>query len=185
MSGIRSIKRGNAQYGFATSTSAPIRVDDSTNTLKIIPAGSGTVEQTVYSDGTGVASQRMLKTVTLGLVGTTIHGGAVGIVNPEAVDAFITNAYVVITTHATGANGLIDVGETPTGITTASATLIDGVLVGSGVTVPVAYSSVNGAATTGLGPIYWPVGKWVTVSDDGTADVSGFLGTLYIQYFTV
>ena len=184
MSGIRSIKRGNAQYGFATPTSAPIRVDDSTNTLKVIPGGSGTVEQTVYTDGTGVAPSRMLKTVQLALNGTTIHAGAVGIVNPEAVDVVIVGAYVVISTHAAGANGLIDVGETPTSITTASATLIDGLLVGSGVSVPVAYGSLNGAASVPP-TVYWPAGKWVTVSDDGTADVSGFLGTLYIQYFLV
>ncbi len=44
MSGIRSVTRKATVPGYASDGSAPLRVDSATNTLKIIPAGGGTVE---------------------------------------------------------------------------------------------------------------------------------------------
>src|ERR1700692_548541 len=84
MSGVRSITRRSSNPGFASSTSAPIRVDDSLSVLKMIPGGAGsTTERTIYDDGTGVPSARMIKYAVLALTGAAVHAGAVGIVNPE------------------------------------------------------------------------------------------------------
>jgi len=44
MSGIRSVTRKATVPGYASAGSAPLRVDSATNTLKIIPGGSGTTE---------------------------------------------------------------------------------------------------------------------------------------------
>jgi hypothetical protein len=55
MSGIRSITRRPTVPGYATAGSAPIRVDDSTNQLKIVSAGSGTTEAIVADSVNGFA----------------------------------------------------------------------------------------------------------------------------------
>ena len=52
MSGIRSIYRGSAQRGFATATSAPIRVDSTSGLLIIDGAGSGSTETTLIDTNT-------------------------------------------------------------------------------------------------------------------------------------
>jgi hypothetical protein len=123
-----------------------------------------------------VVSQRQLKYAVLSLTGAAVHAAAVGMVNPEgAADVTVVGATVDITTHATAASGSIDVGWTSGSITTASATIQDGILVGSGVTVPVSY-------VTATPVVHWTNGTWITVSDDGTADVTGFVGKLYIAY---
>lgn len=44
MSGIRSIYRGPTAKGYASAGSAPIRVDDTANTIKAIVAGTGSAE---------------------------------------------------------------------------------------------------------------------------------------------
>jgi len=49
MSGIRSLFRGPGPKGYASANSAPIRIDNTTNTLKAIVAGSGTTEVEVLS----------------------------------------------------------------------------------------------------------------------------------------
>jgi len=66
---IRNIRRQATAPGFATATSAPIYVDSDDNELKIIPAGSGTTEQTVYRTG---------QSSTLQLAGRTKVGGTSG-----------------------------------------------------------------------------------------------------------
>lgn len=55
MAGIRSIHRGPLAKGFASGSSAPIRVDDSLNVLKYIPAGSGTTEVAIVDVSTAQA----------------------------------------------------------------------------------------------------------------------------------
>lgn len=189
MSGVRSLKRGPTLVGFAEGTSAPIYVDDGSvtaaNANKILfqPEGpsANPVTHTVFDDGgvaalfSGVTTQRVTKWVTLALTGAAVHAAAVGIVNPEATDVLVTEVVLDLTTHATAANGSIDVGYTATSISTASATIQDGILVGSGVTVPVLYPTTTPK-------VYWPAGKWITVSDDGTADVTGMVAKLYISY---
>lgn len=136
-------------------------------------------------DDGGVPQNRIEKTVTLALTGAAVHAAPVGIVNPEATDVVITSINLVLSTHATAASGLVDVGTTTVSIATASDNLMDGVAVGSGVTAPVAYGASDGAGANGKKAGYWTAGKWVTVSDDATADVTGMVATLYINYFLV
>lgn len=76
MAGIRSIHRGSLAKGFATGSSAPIRVDDTSNTLMVNGVGSGTTEIPIIGDGAEtVITTRVLtavdngKTFFLGLVG--------------------------------------------------------------------------------------------------------------------
>lgn len=144
----------------------------------------GTVVR-VLDDVTGVLSNRTVKVATLALNGTTIHAGAVGMVNPEAVDVIALGAFVQVSTHATAASGAIDVGWTSSSISTASDTIADGLAVGSGVTVPIAYCANNQAGANGKFVAYWTAATWITVSDDGTASVAGMVGTLYVAYILV
>lgn len=44
MSGVRSLYRGATVKGYASAGSAPIRIDPNTNTVKIVPIGSGSTE---------------------------------------------------------------------------------------------------------------------------------------------
>lgn len=142
---------------------------------------NGTVVQ-LYDSVTAVASARTVKYATLALTGAAVHAAAVGIVNPEAVDVLVTAVYLDLTTHATAASGSIDIGWTSSSITTASDTLADGLLVGSGVTAPITYTGNNQVGANGKFVTHWTNATWITVSDDGTADVTGMVAKLYIAY---
>lgn len=157
-----------------TQLAAGIYVD-SNNGYALTLNQNGTLV-TIPTNQNAVNSARAVKYVTLALTGAAVHAGAVGIVNPEGTkDVLVVNATLALTTHATAASGSIDVGWTSASITTASATMQDGILVGSGVTVPVTYPCTTPQ-------VYWTNGTWITVSDDGTADVTGMVATLYISY---
>lgn len=172
--------RGNAN-------AAGIYVDSNNNyALTYIKNGVVRVIDDSPSSASGISSVRANeKVVSLALTGAAVHAAAVGIVNPEGVDLIVTQIALVVTTHATAASGLVDVGTTTVSITTASDNLADGLAVGSGVTVPVVQSSVNGAGANGKALGYWTAGKWITVSDDATADVTGMVATLLISYIPV
>ncbi len=191
MSGVRSLTRRPQIVGLPAAAAAPIAVDDgSVNTAranKIVfqPEGAGTTTVHVVMDDGGVPQNRIEKTVTLALTGAAVHAAPVGIVNPEATDVVITSINLVISTHATAASGLVDVGTTTVSIATASDNLMDGVGVGSGVTAPISYGAGDGAGANAKRSGYWTAAKWVTVSDDATADVTGMVATLYINYFLV
>lgn len=156
-----------------TQLAAGIYVDSS-NGYALTLNQNGTVV-TIPTNGSGVNSARATKYATLALTGAAVHAAAVGIVNPEAVDVLVVNATLALITHATAASGSIDVGWTSASITTASHTMQDGILVGSGVTAPVTYPMATPQ-------VYWTNGTWITVSDDATADVTGMVATLYIEY---
>ena len=147
---------------------------DSSNGYQLTFMKNG-VLTTIQDNVTTIASARTEKYATLALTGAAVHAGAVGLVNPEATDVLVTEVVFDLTTHATAASGSCDVGWTSSSITTASATIQDGILVGSGVTVPVLYP-------TATPKVYWTAGTWITVSDDGTADVTGMVAKLYISY---
>ena len=71
MSGIRSLYRGATQKGYASAASAPIRVDDTANTIKMIPAGTGTTEVEFLPT---VTAPVVVSATTLTLAPAT-HGG--------------------------------------------------------------------------------------------------------------
>jgi len=54
MSGIRSLFRGPIVRGEASGASAPIYVDSDTNTVKVIPAGTGTTEVSLADSSSGL-----------------------------------------------------------------------------------------------------------------------------------
>jgi len=71
MSGIRSIYRGSAQRGFATATSAPIRVDSTSGLLILDGAGSGSTETTLVD--TGTAQTLAAKTLTSPIINAAAY----------------------------------------------------------------------------------------------------------------
>lgn len=137
MSGIRSIHRGPLAKGFATGASAPIRVDDATNILKLVIAGSGSTEV----DQVDVSSVQTLtnKTLTAAVLNNPV------IVNPLATIAgdgaipitsgttlLTKGSAAAITVAAPGAAGIGVVLEIVTGsdfahvVTFTGSTLKDG-----------------------------------------------------------
>ena len=113
MSGIRSLYRGTALKGYASTISAPIYVDSDDNRVKLVPAGSGTTEVVLQeAGGAGVAevltAARVLtaadsgKTFFLALAGgftVTLPAIAMGLTFKFFVQIAPTTAYIVIT-HA-------------------------------------------------------------------------------------
>ena len=97
MSGIRSLYRGAAQRGFATATSAPIRIDATSGLAIINGAGSGSTETTLVDTNTAQA-----------LSGKTI-AGADGIVKVQPVTGTKTlvsgAAYAAFTTQVPALSG--------------------------------------------------------------------------------
>ncbi len=173
-----------SKYTLKSFDSANEYVCDTNSSDTLTINKNGTIVQ-IYDSVTAVKSARVEKVATLALTGAAVHAAAVGIVSPEAVDVLVTGIYVALTTHATAASGAIDVGWSSVSITTASDTIADGLAVGSGVTAPIAYTANNQAGANGKFVTYWTAGTWITVSDDGTADVTGMVATLYIKYILV
>lgn len=75
MSGVRSLYRGPAQRGPATSASAPIRVDDTSGQIKLNGAGSSTTETTV-ADSANNKNAFSLASVTPYATDTYLVGSA-------------------------------------------------------------------------------------------------------------
>lgn len=101
-----------------------------------------------------------------GLVATT--GGAIGAwTNNLGYDIIVTSAYFDVTTVSTGAANLT-VGQTPTNVTTSSTNLIAAVSV----------------AALGIKPSALAVkvknGEFITLT--GSADTTGLVGSLYLDY---
>lgn len=109
MSGVRSLYRGSAQKGFATASSAPIRVDDTSNQIVFNGTGSGSTEIALIGDGTEVLiTTRVLTaadngktfflalvggfTVTLPLISTLVAGWRAKFI----VSIAPTTAYIII-----------------------------------------------------------------------------------------
>lgn len=99
----------------------------------------------------------------------TTAGGVVSIANPLGVDLIIVHAYLNITTAATTATNLIDLGVAANG-TTTSDTLIDGMA------TTVGLKSAGG--TNGASPRTWSSTQYVT----GTASATlvGMVGTVHL-----
>jgi hypothetical protein len=104
MSGIRSFYRGKPK-GYASAGSAPIRVDDVTNTLKFIPGGSGTTEIQIPS-----ASDAPVQVTATGALTVATHAGVPVVYNNAAGGTLtLPNA------TGSGAKFLIFIGTTLTG----------------------------------------------------------------------
>lgn len=110
-----------------------------------------------------------------GVVATT--GGAIAsVANPEGVTLVPVQSVLYITTASTGAANIsIGIGATAT----TSATDIINALAINGVSAPLAYNGQVLDAKTAL-PAVWTTSTYLTVT--GSADSSGFVGKLYVQY---
>jgi hypothetical protein len=73
---IRNIVRAAAQVGFATPTSAPIRVDPTTGNVLINTAGTGTTEKTLSDSTVGLLDSNGRVRVFANPVAKTISDGA-------------------------------------------------------------------------------------------------------------
>lgn len=62
---IRGLFRGASQKGYATPTNAPIRISDSDNRARIVPAGTGSVEVILQEAGGASVYERLITTRVL------------------------------------------------------------------------------------------------------------------------
>jgi hypothetical protein len=105
MAGIRSIHRGPTVKGYASAASVPLRVDSATNTLKFIPAGSGSAEVQIPSG----ADAPVVLTASASLT-VAAHAGVPVVYNNAAGGTLtLPNA------TGSGAKFLIFIGTTLTG----------------------------------------------------------------------
>lgn len=105
MSGIRSLTRRPVVVGAAAGASAPIYVNSSDNTVRVIPAGTGTTEQAlIQGSATGAKIVGGLGTFVSGAA--TIATGLTSIVSFQAEllgASFATGATEVTAAVVTGA----------------------------------------------------------------------------------
>jgi hypothetical protein len=145
MSGIRSITRGPTVKGYASATSAPIRVDSNDNNiLKVNTQGSGTTEYEIVSQLT-----------------TTITGdGAVPLVPGKTILTKGSAAAITVAAPGTGMIGreitIISGSDFAHVITFTGGTLWDGT---TGVNTTVTMTAFRGSAITfiGLTALVWGV----------------------------
>lgn len=114
--------------------------------------------------------------------GTTVHAGTVGWTNPEAGQIIVEQVVVYGSTSASAA-GALDVGTTATSSTTSSDNLIDGLALHTA--VPFVGNNITDTGSNGKSRQTIASGAFVTFTDDGSGNTSGFVGTAYIQYVIV
>ena len=117
-----------------------------------------------------------------GVVAAT--GGAIAsVANPEGVSVLITRSILYVATPSTGvANVNVGVGATATTDATdmINALAINGAITGKYYNA----STIQGTTKTEVSaPAVWTATTFVNVT--GSADSSGFVGTLYIEYLRV
>lgn len=124
-----------------------------------------------------VASGRLSKWMVIplaGLVGTT--GGGVGsLLNPEGVTILVIRALVYTTVKSTGAANLA-IGVAAN-ITTSGNNLLDALDVGTAV---VAADNITDGGTAGKARQKMTSTQAITAT--GSADSSGLVGTLFVEY---
>lgn len=138
MSGIRSLTRRPSQPGYSAVTSAPIRVDSADNTIKVIPAGSGSTE---------IAVPTMISAS-----GAKIAAGSGALVSGSATIA--TGLTSVMSFHATvyGATGFA------TGATEVDEVIVSSITTGSVVCKGVFSIFSTGSralSASGTATFYW------------------------------
>jgi len=112
---------------------------------------------------------------------TSTDGGAMcAVANPEGQTIYILRSYLVVTTASTGAAN-ISVGVAADGVTSATD-MINALAINGSIANKI-YNGNTIQATTKTevsAPAAWTSTKYVTCT--GSADSSGFTGTLYIEY---
>jgi len=139
---------------------------------------------TLYKDTTlGINTERNVFVDKKAWTGVASTAGAIGNWQaPTGSDVIIVQFEYDVTTAATTAGCVIDIGLTETSAVTLSDTLIDGV-VATG-TITGVKNSQKHAGTNGLGAQRLAAGKWITGSaTDGQAD--SLVGNIYVHYIVV
>lgn len=134
----RGVYRGAAARGYATPTNAPLRVDSTTNVLKIIPAGTGSTEVEIPS---------------------SLQTGGIKIANGSA--NFVSGAATIATGLTTVTSFQVEIMATgfATGATEVTNATVSGAFTGA---IPTGSVTVQGfrlntqtASASGTGLFYW------------------------------
>ncbi len=112
---------------------------------------------------------------------TSVVGGAMcSVANPEGQTVYILRSYLVVTTPSTGAANInVGVGATAT---TDATDMINALAINGAITGKI-YNGSTIQATTKTevtAPAAWTSTTFVNAT--GSADSTGFAGTLYIEY---
>lgn len=138
MSGIRSITRRASVAGYASAGSAPLYINSSDNSVRVIPVGSGTAEVSLMTTTLTGAAKTAFGT------GALVTGAAIVATGLTTVTSFQAEIY--------GATGFA------TGATEVSSIMVSSITTGA-VTVKGLYNSfTTGAATisvSGTATFYW------------------------------
>lgn len=155
-------------YASATLTAPAITGAASTSEVLTNPTINGT------AFATGQAPTLYEK---VAVTGAAVHVGTVA-AKAFSAASMILRVILDITTPSTGASTL-DIGYTAVSAATSSDTLLDGV---SGTPAAV-FDSMNAALDSGANAKAQKAasGKWITVTE-ASGDVTGLVGTLYIEY---
>lgn len=129
----RALARTNAPRGYAIPTNCPIRVDNSTNGVKIIPAGTGSTEV------------ELLQTITVGATGSLKLAAGTG--------ALVSGAATIATGLSNILGYSVDGGGNPSGATAAASPQLLTAVATTGSLAVTAYAvtSVTGAVTASTG----------------------------------
>ena len=136
---IRGIARTPTAKGFATPTNAPIYLDSDDNTLKMIPAGSGTTEVVVPFATTTSGAKFAAGT------GTLVSGTVVVQTGLTSVLSFTTS---LITSTGTTATGATEVTELFVPSITTGAVTVNG-------SYHSATAAINLISVSGTSAFYW------------------------------
>ena len=103
-------------------------------------------------------------------------GEVASVLNPEGVPLVITDVKILVTTPSTGA-ATLSVGIAAAA-TTSDNDMIDALDI-NGAAAGSAYHGMTALAAKGAAQV-WGATEYITAT--GSADSSGFVGTLYVQY---
>ena len=123
-----------------------------------------------------VRADRRVATVALTATTATTGGAVASWAPSEGGPVLVTRAIVYTTTKSTGAANL-SIG-TAANATTSSANLIDTLAVGS---ATICADNITDGSTNGKARQLMSTTQYVTAT--GSADTTGLVGTLYIEYF--
>ena len=103
-------------------------------------------------------------------------GEVASVLNPEGVPLVITDVKILVTTPSTGA-ATLSVGIAAAA-TTSDNDMIDALDI-NGAAAGSAYHGMTALAAKGAAQV-WGATEYITAT--GSADTTGFVGTLYVQY---
>ena len=103
-------------------------------------------------------------------------GEVASVLNPEGVPLVITDVKILVTTPSTGAATLS--AGIAAAATTSDNDMIDALDI-NGAAAGSAYHGMTALAAKGAAQV-WGATEYITAT--GSADSSGFVGTLYVQY---